>query len=132
MRSPKALPPSPVPSVTPGWVRARSRKLSAPSASMTSLGMIVIDFGVSAMSSVNFDDAERSILNGACASANGLVPWRVPVMTISSAAEASVAAYAGAAANSAAARGTARGTAASACARSDAGILMFDIRIPTQ
>ena len=36
---------------------------------MTSLGMIVIDFGVSATGSVSFDDAERSTLYGAAASA---------------------------------------------------------------
>ena len=51
---------------------------------MTSFGMMVIDFGVSTIVSVNFDDAEWSTLNGAWASANGFAPAWAAVMTISS------------------------------------------------
>ncbi len=61
-RSPKALPPSPVPSVTPGWVRIRSRKVVAPVSRITSLGITVIDLGMLISGSVSLVVDSRSIL----------------------------------------------------------------------
>ncbi len=93
---------------------------------MTSLGMIVIDFGVSTMVSVNFDDAEWSTLNGAAASANGFAPAWAAVMTISS----PVSAAASAASAAAACAGAAARSATASGARSEIGRRTGDIGFP--
>ena len=61
-RSPKALPPSPVPMVTPGRVRMMSRSEVAPESRITWRGIAVIDLEISMMGRVNLPDCRRSTL----------------------------------------------------------------------
>ena len=69
-RSPNALPPSPVPSVTPAVLRIADFSEVAFLSSRMSLVSTVTDFGVFRIGSGNFEDAcKRSPLYGAAGSA---------------------------------------------------------------
>jgi hypothetical protein len=69
-RSPNALPPSPLPSVTPAVLRIACLSVVAFLSSRTSLVSTVIDFGVFRIGSGNFPEAcSRSPLYGAAGSA---------------------------------------------------------------
>ena len=70
-RSPKALPPSPVPMVTPGVVRPTSFRLVASLSRNTSCVSTVTLRGVLAIGSLNLPNSRRFALYGAAGSAYG-------------------------------------------------------------